>query len=144
MINRGPRSYVMAVDDTELSTRYDFDEIIVSHTQHVRGLDILLRLLNPRDSLICVHFYPSDNDIQIYEAMKQRIENDLEEFGPVNSSFQLIEKDRGKALTHCLVDYVEESECDVFAIAPRATQALSSLSEYVVNHVSCNIFLCKN
>lgn len=104
----------------------------------------MLRLLNPRDSLVCVHYYPADNDVRMYDEMKRRIENDLEEYGPVKSSFELIEKDRGKALTHSLVDYVEESECDVFAIAPRATQSLSSLSEYVVNHVSCNIFLCKN
>jgi nucleotide-binding universal stress UspA family protein len=129
MINRGPRSYVMAVDDSDLSTR---------------GLDILLRILNPRDSLTCVHFYPSDNDLTTYQEMKTRIESDLEEFGPVNSSFELIEKERGTALTHCLVEYVERSECDIFAIAPRAAQSLSSLSEYVVNHVTCNVFLCKN
>jgi nucleotide-binding universal stress UspA family protein len=76
--------------------------------------------------------------------MRARIESDLEEFGPVKSSFVLLEKERGKALTHCLVEYVEESECDIFAIAPRASQSLSSLSEYVVNHISCNVFLCKN
>lgn len=129
MINRGPRSYVMAVDESDLS---------------IRGLDILLRIVNPRDSITCVHFYQSDDDIAQYDGMKQQYEKDLEEFGPINSRFLLIEKERGKALTRSIVEYVEESECDIFAIAPRAKQTLSSLSDYVVNHVSCNVLLCKN
>lgn len=129
MINRGPRSYVMAVDESDLS---------------IRGLDILLRIINPRDSIICVHFYQADDDVTQFSAMKQQYESDLEEFGPINSQFLLIEKERGKSLTRAIVDYVEESECDIFAIAPRARQTLSSLSDYVVNHVSCNVLLCKN
>jgi hypothetical protein len=83
-------------------------------------------------------------DLSSYDSLKARVESDLEEFGPVQSSFELIEKDRGKALTHCLVEFIEESECDIFAIAPRASQTLSSLSDYVVNHITCNVFLCKN
>ncbi len=102
-----------------------------------------MRIVNPRDRITCVHFYQSDNDVRQYDAMKQQYERDLEEYGPLNSSLVMIEKERGKSLTHSIVEYVEDSECDIFAIAPRARQSLSSLSDYVVNHVSCNVLLCK-
>jgi nucleotide-binding universal stress UspA family protein len=128
-IPRGPRSFVMCVDDSELSRR---------------GLDILLRLVNPRDSLLCVHFPTMDSDPAQCEAMQRSYEEELEIYGPIGSSFRLVEKPMGKAITHAMVDFVNDSECDLFAIAPRARHRLSSISDYVVNHVQCSVMLCKN
>lgn len=128
-ICRGPRNFVMCVNDTQQSRL---------------GLDILLRLVNPRDTVICVHFTSMESDISQCEAMKRSYEEDLEIYGPLNSLFCLVEKPMGKALTHAMVDYVNEAECDMFAIAPRAKHRLSSISDYVVNNVQCSVMLCKN
>ena len=128
-IPRGPRSFLLCVDDSDLSRR---------------GLDILLRLVNPRDSIACVHFTSRESDHQRSESLRRSYEEDLEMYGPLQSSFQLVEKPMGKPLTHAIADFVNDSDCDFFAIAPRARHRLSSISEYVVNHVACSVILCKN
>lgn len=128
-VHRGPRSYIMAVNGTE--------------TSH-RGLDILLRLVNPRDSVRCVYMTNPDEDPEETEPLKEYYDRELQEFGPVDSAFMTVEKPQGQALTKALADYVNNSDCDFFAIAPRAKHRLSSVSEYVINHIKCNVMLCKN
>lgn len=124
-----PRHFIMAVNDTELSRR---------------GLDILLRLTNSRDKVTCVHFISPDDDDKDLTDMKSYYESELEEYGPINSKFQVVTKERGEAITHTISNYVNNSDCDFFAIAPRAKHRLSNISGHVVNHVKCNIILVKN
>jgi nucleotide-binding universal stress UspA family protein len=76
--------------------------------------------------------------------MRTHYQQDLDESGPFNSKFEIVEKDRGQSLTHAMADYANSSQCDFFAIAPRAKRRLSSVSDYVVNHVHCNVILLKN
>lgn len=106
-----------------------------------KGLDLLLQLLGPRDSLRCVHFTnPDDVDNDIEEYYK----DELLENAPVNSEFVCIHKTPGDPLTHVIVDYVNNELPDFFVIAPRAKKELSSITEYIMNHVMCNVILCKN
>jgi hypothetical protein len=51
---------------------------------------------------------------------------------------------RDLSVKEAITNFVNESDCDFFAIAPRAKNAMSSVSDYVINHVACNIILCKN
>mmetsp|Transcript_6380 Transcript_6380/g.10455 ORF Transcript_6380/g.10455 Transcript_6380/m.10455 type:complete len:310 (+) Transcript_6380:102-1031(+) len=110
-----------------------------------RGLDILLHLVKPKDKLILFHFYTVDSEEHIENAqlLKKKYEDELDAHGPVDSSFQLIEKEQGKAMTHCIVDYVNEVEPTFLGICPRGRASISSLSEYVVNNVYCSVVFCK-
>lgn len=125
-IPKTAKSYIYAVNNSPRSKQ---------------GLDLLLQLLGPRDSLRCVHFTnPDDVDEDIEEYYKE----ELLENAPVDSEFVCIRKTPGDPLTHVIVDYVNDESPDFFVIAPRAKKALSSITEYIVNHVTCNVILCKN
>lgn len=114
-------------------------------TYSERGLDINLTLINAKDSLILFHFYTPDSEEAITKAheLKTKYEDELDMYGPLDSSFQLIEKEQGKALTHCIADYVNEANPTFLGICPRGKAELSSLSEYVVNNVNCSVIFCK-
>ena len=111
-----------------------------------RGLDVLLSLIKPKDTLILFHVYTptSEDKISDVEHLKEKYENELDLHGPVKSSFVLVEKDQGKALTHCVAEYVNDNDPDFLAICPRGKATLSSLSEYVINNVYCSVVCCKN
>ena len=123
----------MAVDDSNASRR---------------GFDILMRLVNPRDKVTLVHFtHPLKYDPKLAEEkarVKHYFEKDLVEVGPVDSSFQFVEYPKGEDLVQCLVDYVNDSTADLFAIAPRATRDHSSITEKIVNSVAITVVLCKS
>lgn len=128
-----PRVFMMAVDGSDSSDR---------------GLDVLLHLIGARDKLVLIHFYcpATENDYAKAQLLQSKYEEELLSYGPLDSSFQLIEKEQGKALTHCIVDHVNDSvpDVDFFGICPRDKARLSSLSEYVVNHVNCSVVFCKS
>lgn len=133
VVPAGPRSYLMAVDDSNASRR---------------GFDILMRLVNPRDKVTLVHFtHPLQFDPQM-AAQKERVkhffEKDLQEIGPPDSSFAFVEYPKGGDLVEVIIDYVNDSSADLFAIAPRATRDRSSITEAIVNSVLITVVLCKN
>ena len=111
-----------------------------------RGLDVLLNLISPKDSLTLFHFYSPDSETDVKNAklLKTKFEDELDMYGPVDSSFQLVEKDQGKAMTHCIADYVNEVNPTFLGICPRGKAAISSVSEYVVNNVYCSVVFCKS
>jgi hypothetical protein len=111
-----------------------------------RGLDVLLSLIKPKDTLILFHIYTatSDEKIEDVEHLKKKYEGELDLYGPVNSSFELVEKDQGKPLTHVVAEYVNDADPDFLGICPRGKATLSSLSEYVINNVYCSVVCCKN
>jgi hypothetical protein len=129
----GPRSFIMAVDESPRSKR---------------GLDIFMRFLNPRDSVTLVHFTTTLKISQAFADMKNIIkdyyEAELRETGPVNSKFEFFEYESGADLAHVIVDYVNDATADVFAIAPRATKDRSSITETIVTNVLMSVLLCKN
>ena len=117
-------------------------------TTSMRGFDILMRFVNPRDTVVIVHFtHPLKYDPQLADAknpIKSHYEKELHEIGPVNSRFEFAEYELGVPPADAIVNYVNDSTADVFAIAPRASKDRSSITEAVVNNVLVNVLLCKN
>jgi nucleotide-binding universal stress UspA family protein len=128
---REGKTWVMAVDGTLYSDR---------------GLDILLSLVRPRDTLHLFYIFSSNENAEYSTYMKEHYEQELLEYGPANSEFALVQQERGKDLQHAITDYVNQLEPDIFVLAPRAreTLTLSPITDYVINNVLCSVFVCKN
>jgi nucleotide-binding universal stress UspA family protein len=133
LVPSGPRSFIMAVNESSASKR---------------GFDILMRFLNPRDSLLLVHFtHPLKLDPTLTHSknqIKNYFEKELLEVAPPNSRFEFVEYAMGVPPADAIVDYVNSAPCDVFAIAPRASRDRSSVTESVVNNIKVSVLLCKN
>lgn len=128
-LNEGRRKFIYAVN---LSP------------QSKQGLDVLLQLVNAKDSLILIHLYDdAEGDQPYFEELRSYYGDELDKNGPADFDIRLIPKPRGVAITKAVADYVNESGCDFFAIAPRAKQTISSISTYIVNHVEANVIFCK-
>jgi nucleotide-binding universal stress UspA family protein len=135
-LRREKKTWMMAVDETIYSSR---------------GLDLLLHLLNPKDTLIIFHIF---NEVKESNAQLTKIENNYEEklmnYGPTFHQFRFIQQERGVGLADCIVNYVQQNQPDLFALAPRARDddfsslTLSPITEYVLNQVRCSIVVCKN
>lgn len=133
LVPAGERSYLMAVNGSNVSKR---------------GFDILMRLVNPRDTVQLVFFAHSYNhDVSAAEEkddIHDYYTKELREVGPVNSEFRIVEYPANTDLAHAIVDYANESSADVFAIAPRATRNPSSITEHILSNVLITVLLCKN
>lgn len=133
LVPAGERSYLMAVNGNNVSKR---------------GLDILMRLVNPRDTVELVYFsYSYNHDLTNAEEkdnISEYYTKELREVGPVNSSFKIVEYPANTDLSHAIVEYANESTADVFAIAPRATRNPSSITEHILSNVLLTVLLCKN
>lgn len=129
----GARSFIMAVNDSPRSKR---------------GLDILLRFTNPRDTVLLMHFTTTLKYNRTLadqkNAMKDYYEHELQEVAPVNSRFEFVEIEHGADLANAVVQYVNDSSADVFAIAPRAIRDRSSITEDIMKNVLTSVLLCKN
>ena len=77
----------------------------------------------------------------------------LQLYGPKNSKFKSLKvhvsSDEDKLVTlgrvqRTLVRYVNKSNPDFFAIAPRAKMDYSSVTEYVIGHVTSSVIICRN
>ncbi len=133
LVPAGERSYLMAVNGSNVSKR---------------GFDILMRLVNPRDTVRLVYFaYSYNHDLTNAEEKDQITDyytRELREVGPINSEFKIVEYAANMDLAHSIVDYANESSADVFAIAPRATRNPSSITEHILSNVLLTVLLCKN
>lgn len=111
-----------------------------------RALDILLRLISPKDHLTCFYVMNSTEDQEHVENMRRFYEEDLELYGPLHSSFDLVEMQIGVDLKHTIVDYVNSIEPDFMALGPRArpTLTLTALTKHILDNVSCSLVVCKN
>ena len=122
------RKFLYAVDDS---------------TRSKKGLDILLKLVRPKDTLALVHFYSRDSDLEYLEGLKTYFESELNSVGPVSATYQAIEEEVGVAITSTIANYSNQYNPDFFVIAPRATITISTVSVYVVNHVSASVIFVK-
>lgn len=113
--------------------------------QSKSGLDILLKIVKPRDTLILLHVMDAETpDVDGYlPDMKAYYERELSEYGPPDSHFRIYEKGRGTAITSAIVNYAEDEDPDFFVTAPRSKISVSSITEYIINHVSMSVVLCK-
>lgn len=108
----------------------------------------MMRLINPRDTVRLVYFAHSYNHevstAEEKDSIQEYYTKELHEVGPVDSQFSVVEYPANTDLTQALVNYVNDSTADVFAIAPRASRHPSSITEAVVNNVLISVLLCKN
>lgn len=129
----GRRSFIMAVNDSPRSKR---------------GVDILLRFTNPRDTVLLVHFTTTLKYNRTLadqkNLMKDYYERELHEVAPVDSRFEFVEIEHGADLAEAVVQYVNDSNADVFAIAPRANRDRTSITETIMKGVLTSVLLCKN
>ena len=133
-INTGPLSYIMAIDNTENSKK---------------GLDILLQLIKAHDTLTLIHIIPEDqplSEMKEMDNMRQYYEADLSVNGPQQSSFKFVDiiMMNGESICDRIVNYVNDANPDFFAIAPRATLDLSSLTEHIIENISTSVIICRN
>jgi nucleotide-binding universal stress UspA family protein len=134
---KGPKKYIMAVDDSE---------------QSKRGFDILLTLLAPKDTLIIVHvccksdatqFVDESGEITIAK-IKTYYENEIDTLGPVDSKVVMLAVEGGTTPVNCLIDYVNNENHDFLDLAPRAQIQNTSFTESVMYKVYAAIILCKS
>lgn len=112
--------------------------------QSKQGLDVLLQLVNSKDTLILLHMYDDAAGKPSYlQELKDYYDSELEAYGPADTEVRMVVKPRGEAVTQSIAEYSDQEGCDFFAIAPRAKISISSITTYVVNHVDANIILCK-
>lgn len=130
-LRREKKVWMMAVDGTIYSNR---------------GLDILFHLVNPKDTLIVFHICNDTESNEQITKITSYYEDELATSGPVSSQFILVEQERGIDLGTSIVNYVNDTNPDLFALGPRAraTLTLSPITEHVINNVNCSIIVCKN
>jgi nucleotide-binding universal stress UspA family protein len=108
------------------------------------GLDVLLRLVRPRDQLRLIFVIRSEQNHADVTRVSHYYEEELRKVGPVDSMFvPLTVPVSGGHVKDVLVEYVNEEAPDFFAISPHAKPSLSSMTEYLIQNVKSSIILCK-
>lgn len=128
----GPRQFVFAANFTEESKK---------------GLDILLTLVSPRDSLRVIFVrHTSDRTDDIADSQYYYFSNELTENGPTDSAFQILDVPDEITIAEAVVEHVNGPHLpDFLAIAPRAhVDGLSSSTEYIMEHSAVSVILCRN
>jgi len=134
---KGPKKYIMAVDDSE---------------QSKRGLDILLTLLTPKDILRIVHVcgaadntkFMDEQGENTIEKIKTYYEDEIDVIGPVDSKVIMLAVEGGVSQVNTLIEYVNNEQPDFLALAPRAQLQHTSFTEQVMYKVYSGIILCKS
>jgi nucleotide-binding universal stress UspA family protein len=128
--SRRAHSFVLAVDGS-------------LHSQ--LGLDILLRLVRPSDSLRVIHVTSRDADRAEVERIKSYYEQELSHAAPADSAFVLLHS-LGNVVVNVICSFVNDMNADFVALAPRAQREfeITDLTEGVIVNAKANIILCKN
>lgn len=118
------------------------------------GLMMLLPLLSPQDSLRVVYFAKPDVSQKSIDTLTSYYQAQLDSYGPSSSEIKIISISSDEKVEERIVEYCnertqrgswrEDEEVDFLAIAPREKLLIARpLTEYVLEHVRCNIILCK-
>ena len=139
---KAPLTYVVAVDHSERSRK---------------GLALVMSLVKPRDTLICLHVLMAEAGFQGDQGEEARRElelflnAELEMFGPRNSSVVVIPQAEGHSRADIVAHFVNETvepKPDFLCLSPRhrVTEAeeLGSVSRGIVKAATCNIIFCKS
>ena len=160
-----PKSFVVAVNDTDVSKRgfqillsvVDFNDsitcIYVPEDKHLHRL----RRSSPRPGIEATGHSVGDATAQcptaeeitqqregIINAVRSYYDHALETHGPEIRQFVVVNTDDGCiSPAEAIVRFVNMVTPDVFAISPRASQEHSSLTEQCIKNINSTIFLCK-
>lgn len=129
--HRQTRSFTMAVNFSDCSKR---------------GLDVLLQLIRPRDTLTLIFICKPNVEKEQLTRLRTYYETELHHNAPINSVFVPIFVPENINIGEAIVDHINGPHTpDFFALAPRAqANVFSPVTEYVINYARCNIVLCKN
>lgn len=131
-VTPGPRNFVMCVNYS---------------TSSKKGLDVLLQIVRPRDSLHLLFVEREQSDPSKIHTIQNYYEEELALAGPVNSLFIRMPMGSHQSVQDAIVDYVNGPQCpDYVALAPRALvdRSHSPITEHILTHCRANIILCKN
>lgn len=112
-----------------------------SHKSRV-GMDIVYRLITTRDILICIFVATSDMDQQTIQRVREYYECDMMDFGPTDSQFVVLHSSV-EGVKDAIVNYVNQSDADLFAVAPRSKHTPSSISDHLIKQTRKSILVCK-
>ena len=115
---------------------------------------MLLPILSPQDSLRVVYFAKPDVSQKSIDTLTSYYQAQLDSYGPSSSEIKIISISSDEKVEERIVEYCNErtqrgswregEEVDFLAIAPREKLLIARpLTEYVLEHVRCNIILCK-
>jgi hypothetical protein len=127
----GPRSFVMCVNFSDCSKK---------------GLDILLQIVRPRDSLHLLFVEKEQSDPSKIQSIQDYYENEMALYGPANSLFLRLPLGAHHGVQHAIEDHVNGPQCpDYLVLAPRTVldRGHSAITEHVMTHCRTNIILCK-
>ena len=126
----GPKTFLMAVKSGEHSKR---------------GLDILLRLVGPRDSLRVLHVNQSSEGCEVLQELQEYYTEELKELGPADSEFLLVPGEGYSTVQDAILDQVNGPQSpDFFALAPRARMKMGVVAEELIAKARTSVVLCKN
>ena len=128
------RNYVMAVNGSELSRN---------------GFNTLLGMVKSTDTMLCVQVLKSktqaDGTVVVDASAQEHYEKALVDAGIKGGRFLTLNTDIAvKSIADCLIEYVNELKPDFFALAPRSSRELSSITELMIKSVQASIILCKH
>lgn len=135
LVKIGPKSYIMAVDDSEIS---------------LKGLNILYSLIRPQDTLTIINITDVKMDTLGNDqttSIETIYKKELSDSAPTtNTIFRSIIRRENKTVFDEIFDYVEENLPDFFALSPRTSpeNKLTALTENIILKLKCNIILAKS
>jgi hypothetical protein len=112
-----------------------------------RGLDILLPLVGPRDTLRLVFVQRPEADAEKVQRIQNYYENELHQNGPFDSKFVRLRIDHHQSIANAIIDHVNGPHSpDFLALSPRARPSYvhSPITEQVIMNARPSIILCKN
>ena len=112
-----------------------------------RGLDVLLRLVGPRDSLRVVFVQRPETDPEKIQNMQNYYENELHQYGPFDSRFSRLRIDHHQSVASAIIDHANGPHSpDFLVLAPRShpNRVHSLVTEEIIVKARPSIILCKN
>lgn len=127
-----PATYLLAVNETLRSRR---------------GLDILKKLLNPRDVVKMLFVSSRDTSDESIAQVQSYYNHEIQYYLPPGSTLTIIPMS-GRMLPDVILQYGNEIQCDYIAVSPRPkyerrTNAMS-VTEQILLKSNCNVVICKN
>lgn len=127
-----PKTFVLAVNFSECSKR---------------GLDILLRLVGPRDTLRLVFVQRPETDPEKVKFIQDYYESEMHQNAPFDSKFIRLQIDQHQTVANAILDHVNGPHTpDFLVLSPRAKPSCvhSPITEQIIVNARPSIILCKN
>jgi nucleotide-binding universal stress UspA family protein len=137
------KSFVHSTEQTGATYLLAVNETLRSR----RGLDILKKLLNPKDTVRMLYVTHRDTTTEQLNEVQSYYGQEIKYYCPVNSSLTVMAM-AGRMLPDVILQYAMEISCDFIAISPRPKyekkEHAMSVTEQILLKSNCNVVICKN